>query len=29
LVTGHVVAIDVGEGGPLLFYRSGFGRFAP
>jgi 3-hydroxy-9,10-secoandrosta-1,3,5(10)-triene-9,17-dione monooxygenase reductase component len=29
LVTGHVVAIDVGEGNPLLFYRSGFGRFAP
>jgi flavin reductase (DIM6/NTAB) family NADH-FMN oxidoreductase RutF len=29
LVTGHVVALEVGEGGPLLFYRSGFGRFAP
>ena len=29
LVTGHVVAMDVGEGSPLLFYRSGFGRFAP
>jgi 3-hydroxy-9,10-secoandrosta-1,3,5(10)-triene-9,17-dione monooxygenase reductase component len=29
LVTGHVVAIDIGEGGPLLYYRSGFGRFAP
>jgi 3-hydroxy-9,10-secoandrosta-1,3,5(10)-triene-9,17-dione monooxygenase reductase component len=29
LVTGHVVAIDVGEGNPLIFYRSGFGRFAP
>ena len=28
LVTGHVVAMDVGEGSPLLFYRSGFGRFA-
>jgi 3-hydroxy-9,10-secoandrosta-1,3,5(10)-triene-9,17-dione monooxygenase reductase component len=28
LVTGHVVAMEVGEGGPLLFYRSGFGRFA-
>ena len=29
LVTGHVVAMEVGEGSPLLFYRSGFGRFAP
>ena len=28
LVTGHVVAMEVGEGSPLLFYRSGFGRFA-
>jgi hypothetical protein len=28
LVTGHVVATEVGEGSPLLFYRSGFGRFA-
>ena len=27
LVTGHVVSLDIGEGGPLLFYRSGFGRF--
>ena len=27
LVTGHVVAMDSGEGAPLLFYRSGFGRF--
>jgi flavin reductase (DIM6/NTAB) family NADH-FMN oxidoreductase RutF len=27
LVTGHVVAMDIGEGGPLLFYRSGFGHF--
>jgi flavin reductase (DIM6/NTAB) family NADH-FMN oxidoreductase RutF len=27
LVTGHVVAMDVGQGSPLLFYRSGFGRF--
>jgi 3-hydroxy-9,10-secoandrosta-1,3,5(10)-triene-9,17-dione monooxygenase reductase component len=27
LVTGHVVALEVGEGGPLLFYRSGFGHF--
>jgi 3-hydroxy-9,10-secoandrosta-1,3,5(10)-triene-9,17-dione monooxygenase reductase component len=29
LVTGHVVAMEIGEGSPLLFYRSGFGRFAP
>ncbi len=29
LVTGHVVATEIGEGSPLLFYRSGFGRFAP
>ncbi len=29
LVTGHVVAMDIAEGSPLLFYRSGFGRFAP
>ena len=29
LVTGHVVAMDASEGAPLLFYRSGFGRFAP
>jgi 3-hydroxy-9,10-secoandrosta-1,3,5(10)-triene-9,17-dione monooxygenase reductase component len=27
LVTGHVVAMDVGDGGPLLFYRGGFGHF--
>ena len=27
LVTGHVVAMEVGSGSPLLFYRSGFGRF--
>jgi 3-hydroxy-9,10-secoandrosta-1,3,5(10)-triene-9,17-dione monooxygenase reductase component len=27
LVTGHVVEMEVGEGSPLLFYRSGFGRF--
>ncbi len=27
LVTGHVVAMEIGEGSPLLFYRSGFGRF--
>ena len=29
LVTGHVVGMGAGDGGPLLFYRSGFGRFAP
>jgi 3-hydroxy-9,10-secoandrosta-1,3,5(10)-triene-9,17-dione monooxygenase reductase component len=27
LVTGHVVSMEVGAGGPLIFYRSGFGRF--
>ena len=27
LVTGHVVAMEAGDGAPLLFYRSGFGRF--
>jgi 3-hydroxy-9,10-secoandrosta-1,3,5(10)-triene-9,17-dione monooxygenase reductase component len=27
LLTGHVVDMEVGEGSPLLFYRSGFGRF--
>jgi flavin reductase (DIM6/NTAB) family NADH-FMN oxidoreductase RutF len=27
LVTGLVVAMDIGEGSPLLFYRSGFGHF--
>ena len=29
LVTGHVVAMEIGEGegSPLLFYRGGFGRF--
>jgi 3-hydroxy-9,10-secoandrosta-1,3,5(10)-triene-9,17-dione monooxygenase reductase component len=27
IVTGRVVALDVNEGGPLLFYRGGFGRF--
>jgi flavin reductase (DIM6/NTAB) family NADH-FMN oxidoreductase RutF len=27
LVTGHVVALHVGDGGPLLFYRGGFGHF--
>jgi 3-hydroxy-9,10-secoandrosta-1,3,5(10)-triene-9,17-dione monooxygenase reductase component len=29
LVIGHVVAMDIRKGGPLLFYRSGFGRFDP
>jgi flavin reductase (DIM6/NTAB) family NADH-FMN oxidoreductase RutF len=29
LVTGHVVTVGVGQGSPLLFYRSGFGRFVP
>ncbi len=27
LVTGHVVAMEVGTGMPLIFYRSGFGGF--
>jgi 3-hydroxy-9,10-secoandrosta-1,3,5(10)-triene-9,17-dione monooxygenase reductase component len=27
LVTGHVVDMEIGQGSPLLFYRSGFGRF--
>jgi 3-hydroxy-9,10-secoandrosta-1,3,5(10)-triene-9,17-dione monooxygenase reductase component len=27
IVTGLVLALEVGEGGPLLFYRGGFGRF--
>ena len=27
LVTGHVVDMEIGKGSPLLFYRSGFGRF--
>jgi 3-hydroxy-9,10-secoandrosta-1,3,5(10)-triene-9,17-dione monooxygenase reductase component len=27
LVTGHVVNMEIGEGSPLIFYRSGFGRF--
>jgi len=27
LVTGHVVALETGEGSPLLFYRSAFGHF--
>ena len=25
IVTGHVVAMEIGEGSPLLFYRGGFG----
>lgn len=29
IVTGLVVDLQVGEGAPLLFYRSGFGRFVP
>lgn len=28
LVTGRVVALGVGEGQPLLFYRGGFGSFS-
>jgi flavin reductase (DIM6/NTAB) family NADH-FMN oxidoreductase RutF len=28
LVTGLVVSMEAGDGAPLLFYRSGFGRFA-
>jgi 3-hydroxy-9,10-secoandrosta-1,3,5(10)-triene-9,17-dione monooxygenase reductase component len=28
LVTGRVLDIGIGEGRPLLFYRSGFGGFA-
>jgi 3-hydroxy-9,10-secoandrosta-1,3,5(10)-triene-9,17-dione monooxygenase reductase component len=27
IVTGSVISLEVGEGGPLLFYRGGFGRF--
>jgi 3-hydroxy-9,10-secoandrosta-1,3,5(10)-triene-9,17-dione monooxygenase reductase component len=27
IVTGLVVSLEVGKGGPLLFYRGGFGRF--
>jgi 3-hydroxy-9,10-secoandrosta-1,3,5(10)-triene-9,17-dione monooxygenase reductase component len=27
LVTGHVVDLGIGEGSPLLFYRSGYGHF--
>ena len=26
---GEVVAADAGEGSPLLYYRGGYGRFAP
>jgi flavin reductase (DIM6/NTAB) family NADH-FMN oxidoreductase RutF len=26
---GEVVAADTGEGAPLLYYRGGYGRFAP
>jgi 3-hydroxy-9,10-secoandrosta-1,3,5(10)-triene-9,17-dione monooxygenase reductase component len=28
LVTGRVVALGVGEGSPLIFYRGGFGSFS-
>jgi flavin reductase (DIM6/NTAB) family NADH-FMN oxidoreductase RutF len=28
LVTGSVVALGIGDGGPLLFYRGGFGSFS-
>jgi flavin reductase (DIM6/NTAB) family NADH-FMN oxidoreductase RutF len=27
IVIGRVVALEVSDGGPLLFYRGGFGRF--
>ncbi len=27
IVIGRVVALEVNDGGPLLFYRGGFGRF--
>jgi flavin reductase (DIM6/NTAB) family NADH-FMN oxidoreductase RutF len=27
LVTGHVVDMEIGKGSPMIFYRSGFGRF--
>ena len=27
LVTGHVLDMEIGKGSPLIFYRSGFGRF--
>jgi len=29
LVTGRVLDLGIGDGGPLLFYRGGFGRFTP
>jgi 3-hydroxy-9,10-secoandrosta-1,3,5(10)-triene-9,17-dione monooxygenase reductase component len=29
LVTGRVLALGVGRGQPLLFYRGGFGTFSP
>jgi 3-hydroxy-9,10-secoandrosta-1,3,5(10)-triene-9,17-dione monooxygenase reductase component len=29
LAVGKVVDLGVGSGGPLLFYRGGFGRFVP
>ena len=29
LVIGRVLDLGVGEGGPLLFYRGGFGRLTP
>jgi len=28
LVTGRVVSLGVGDGLPLVFYRSGFGTFS-
>ena len=28
LVIGHVLSLGIGEGGPLLFYRGGFGAFS-
>ncbi len=29
LVTGRVLQLGVSEGSPLIFYRSGYGRFLP
>lgn len=29
LVTGSVRHLGTGEGGPLIYYRSGYGRFSP
>lgn len=29
LVTGEVLSMEVGEGGPLLFYRGGFAQLIP